>query len=174
MDSAQFDRLTSLLAATGSRRRGLAAAALGLGSVVSLSLFGVNEANARRKQRRKRRNRKGNGNRTHTGQGQPQDQPPACIPDCTGKVCGPDSCGGSCGPGCADGEPCLKKGTNCGGTNLCGLCPAGLLCDWATNCVPEECLLECADRECGFTSCGANCGTCPILQTCVNGTCVPI
>jgi hypothetical protein len=119
MDHNRFDNLTRVIGGTSTRRRFSGTlAALGLGSIASLSLLGADEADA------KKRGKK-NGNKKkvtvchdgqtirvpkrklkkHLGHGDTEGAcpiiEPQCVPNCTSplgpKECGSDGCGGTCG-----------------------------------------------------------------------------
>lgn len=95
-----------------------------------------------------------------------------CTPDCAGALCGSDGCGGSCG--------------ECAGECVAGLCHAGPGCEVADiptcdGCSCEECVCA-ADDFCCNTAwdslcvdrCIAECGGCPIIESCGNETCEDI
>jgi len=119
MDRNRFDDMTRAIGGTSTRRRFSGTlAALGLGSIASLSLLGADEADAKNRGKQngkkkkkvtichnqqtirvaKRKVKKHLNHGDTLGECQPVVQ---CIPDCTGplgpKECGDDGCGGSCG-----------------------------------------------------------------------------
>jgi hypothetical protein len=80
---------------------------------------------------------------------------------------------------------CEKSGRVCGYSGcreepegarlLCGECPAGEVCrEDGTACEPEKCFVACINRQCGSDSCGGECGTCGLNETCdeETGACV--
>jgi hypothetical protein len=118
MDHNRFDNLTRAVSGTSTRRRFSGTlAALGLGSIASLSLLGADEADAKKRGKKngkkkvtvchdgqtiqvsKRKLKK------HLGHGDTKGEcpivQPQCVPDCEGplgtKFCGDDGCGGTCG-----------------------------------------------------------------------------
>jgi hypothetical protein len=116
MDHNRFDNLTRAVSGTSTRRRFSGTlAALGLGSIASLSLLGVDEANAKKRGNKKKKVTVCHDGQTikvskrklkkHLGHGDTKGEcpivQPQCVPDCEGpfgtKFCGDDGCGGTCG-----------------------------------------------------------------------------
>ncbi|MDD5341594.1 MAG: hypothetical protein PHC97_04135 [Patescibacteria group bacterium] len=83
--------------------------------------------------------------------GSAQCPPPACLPNCLGKVCGSDGCNGVCGS-CLPPSTCSANGAECLSQ-------------------PPACTPNCAGKTCGDDGCGGSCGTCASNQTCVSGNC---
>jgi len=172
MDRNRFDDMTRAIGGTSTRRRFSGTlAALGLGSIASLSLLGTDEADA--KNRGKKNGKKKvtvchNGQtiqvakrklKKHLGHGDTRGECPVVEPQepqepqdiCAGKECGPDGNGGSCGT-CQLPLVCQPNGT-CGFLNV-----------------------FCAGKVCGPDGIGGSCGTCqlPLICAADQSACVPL
>ena len=122
-----------------------------------------------------------------------------CTPDCEDRACGPDGCGGSCGNcpknfSCDEGA-CVAAPDGCGNVDAVGMCEGqvlkkcvasqvitidcsltGKVCGFVPgagvfDCV-DQCIANCAGKECGNDGCGGNCGTCAKGFDCDAGACV--
>jgi hypothetical protein len=114
MDHIRFDHISRVIGGTSTRRRFSGTlAALGLGSLVSLSVLGADKTEAK-KGKGKKVTVCHNGQTTkvrkrslkkHLRHGDTRGEcpiiNPQCVPDCEGplgpKECGDDGCGGTCG-----------------------------------------------------------------------------
>jgi hypothetical protein len=70
-----------------------------------------------------------------------------CVPQCDGRYCGgDDGCGGNCGS-CGTGFACAKR-----------------------RCLPDPCVPDCKDKECGDDGCDGSCGACAQGELCIPKT----
>lgn len=96
-----------------------------------------------------------------------------CVSEVSQFGCG--SCG--CVPNCVSADGIFKECGDDGCGGLCGICPAGTICDALGHCI-SSCIPNCTNKQCGPNGCGGTCGTCPVGKTCnaagqCIATCVP-
>jgi hypothetical protein len=153
METQRFDRITSSLAGSSTRRdalRTLAAAAFGVGS---LALLGRDDSAAKKRKKRKGGSRNVSGGGTGSGSGGGGNgggngSGGGSTPTIVGGGSGsrPDRCGGPVGICSADPTPCgaTAEGAVCGceraveGNNVCVNSGADNVCDTAVECTSTD------------------------------------